>query len=105
MAKKPTKSSSLPDLSGFSLEDLTHLHHHVGQHLEERRQARIKELQAELESLGGADGGGIRAGARRGGGGDVVGNGIRGVGKGKTAPPASGTSDSGGRTRAKPPVK
>lgn len=45
--------AKLPDLSGLSLDELTELHGHVSQHLEERKQARIKELQAELSQLTG----------------------------------------------------
>lgn len=52
--------AKLPDLSALSLDELTQLHHHVSQHLEERKQARIKELQAELTSLGGIDPFGIK---------------------------------------------
>ncbi|RWE79212.1 H-NS family nucleoid-associated regulatory protein [Mesorhizobium sp.] len=43
----------LPDLSALSLDELTQLHHQVSQHLEERKQARIKELRAELSALTG----------------------------------------------------
>jgi hypothetical protein len=36
----------------MSLDELTQLHTHVGKHLVDRKEARIKELQAELWSLG-----------------------------------------------------
>lgn len=57
MAKLPSfKSANIPDLTALTLEELTQLHIHVGKHLVERKEARIKALQAELRSLGVTDG-------------------------------------------------
>lgn len=79
MAKTPAPApSSLPEFEGMSLDELTNLHHTVGKHLEERKAARIKELQAELAALGG-NGVGIKR-------------------------PTDGDKINNGRSRAKPPI-
>lgn len=104
MAKLPFFSkSNLPDLGALSLEELTALHTHVGKHLVDRKEARIKELQAELKSLGAVSDS------------TFVGNGKPAakvsrktettdgpilVGRGKQAKVGDGN-----KTRAKPPVK
>jgi len=47
----------LPDLSGYSLEDLSRLIAAANRRADEMRGKRIKELQAELYKLGGGEGG------------------------------------------------
>ncbi|MBZ9674511.1 H-NS family nucleoid-associated regulatory protein [Mesorhizobium sp. ES1-1] len=102
MAKLPFfGKNNLPDLGSLSLEELTALHTHVGKHLVDRKEARIKELQAELKSLGAATnstfvGNGKPSGPR-------VGNGKKAGGEIGNANTAGGV-DSGGKERAKPPV-
>lgn len=104
MSKLPFfKSANIPDLTTLTLEELTQLHTHVGKHLVERKEARIKALQAELRSLGVNDG-------------PVI------VGNGKSAGPKASRktqmpdgaivgrgspakANDGGKTRAKPGVK
>jgi hypothetical protein len=100
MAKLPfSKKTTLPDLTSMSLDELTALHTHVGKHLVDRKEARIKELQAELRSLGATGGGdpfGIKKAPDRIGNGKPADGGDR-VGNGKPA--------GGGKTCAKPAAK
>ncbi|RVD58898.1 hypothetical protein EN866_19340 [Mesorhizobium sp. M2D.F.Ca.ET.223.01.1.1] len=113
MAKQAqAKPSTLPDLSGLSLDELTELHRHVSKHLEDRKQARIKELHAELARLedkenrgGWVSSGRAKArnlnGNRIGNGKDAIG-GELGNAKGAGGGDGSGTGN--GRTRRKPEV-
>lgn len=107
MAKLPFfKNSNLPDLTTLSLEELTLLHTHVGKHLVDRKEARIKELQAELRSLGAGDADGVgikpvKGGARKAAGGHV-GNGKSMAGGELGNAKSAGGIVGNGKTRAKP---
>ncbi|MBZ9975518.1 H-NS family nucleoid-associated regulatory protein [Mesorhizobium sp. BR-1-1-10] len=103
MAKLPFfKNSNLPDLTSLSLDELTQLHTHVGKHLVDRKEARIKELQAELQSLGATPDGPILVGRGKTARTPRVGNGKKT--EGETALSAGGIVGNG-KTRAKPAVK
>lgn len=97
----------MPDLSGLSLDELTQLHTHVGKHLIDRKEARIKELQAELMSLGATPDGPILVGrgkTARSGGVAKPDTTIQAMSRIK-GPAKSGDEKGNGKTRAKPAVK
>ncbi|WP_189407634.1 H-NS family nucleoid-associated regulatory protein [Mesorhizobium sp. M1A.F.Ca.ET.072.01.1.1] len=108
MAKLPFfKNSNLADLSALSLDELTQLHTHVGKHLIDRKEARIKELQAELMSLGATPDGPIlvgRGSPARSGGAAKPDTTIKAVSRNK-GPAKAGDERGNGKTRAKPAVK
>ncbi|RWE44203.1 H-NS family nucleoid-associated regulatory protein [Mesorhizobium sp.] len=109
MAKTPAAKPSYPaDFETMSLDELAQLHHHLSRHLEERKQARIKELQAELMSLGATPDGPIlvgRGSPARSGGAAKPDTSIQAMSRSKgPAKSAGGFVGNGKATRAKPKI-
>ncbi|TIT32636.1 MAG: H-NS histone family protein [Mesorhizobium sp.] len=107
MAKTSAAKPSYPaDFATMSLDELAQLHHHLSRHLEERKQARIKELQAELMSLGATPDGPIlvgRGSPARSGGAAKPDTSIQAMSRSKgPAKSAGGFVGNGKATRAKP---
>src|SRR4051812_50055220 len=98
----------LPDLAGYSLDELTQLIASANKRAEELRGKRIKELQAELDRLGG-DGAASPRGSPSGAPGAARGG--RAPGKraptfgGKNAPPIPGPKGGGKLGGGAPPKR
>jgi DNA-binding protein H-NS len=86
----------------MSIEELTQLHSHLSRHLDERRQSRIKQLQAELKALGAAAGPANSTAGKPSFGKRAGGDAAKSAGG--DAAKSAGGADGSGNERSKPKV-